>query len=70
MIFYKVKFCNVEQENYFVDYENAASFLLDAYFDDTDDVTDEDGAMDINNEVADTGAIEGYGYIEECWFDD
>jgi len=70
MIFYKVKLCNVEHENYFVDYENAANFLLNAYFDDTNDVTDEDGAMDINNEVADTGAIEGYGCIEECWFDD
>ena len=67
--FYKVKFNNSDQEVFFKDYTNAAAFLLESYFDDSE-IMDEENIMAINNEVADTGAIEGYGCIEECWFDD
>lgn len=67
--FYKVTFYSSSQENFFRNYENAAAFLLESYFDDSE-FTDEETIMDINNEVADTGAIDGYGCIEECWFDD
>lgn len=67
--FYKVKFDNSDQEVFFKDYANAAAFLLESYFDDSE-IMDEESIMAINNEVADSEAIDGYGCIEECWFDD
>ena len=66
--FYKVKFDNSDQkvEVFFKDYANAAAFLLESYFDDSE-VMDEESIMAINNEVADSETI---GCIKECWFDD
>ena len=37
--FYKVKFDNSDQEVFFKDYANAAAFLLESYFDDSDSET-------------------------------
>lgn len=67
--FYEVKFDNVEESNFFKYHEDAAAFLLEAYFDDND-VLEEEYIMDVNNQVADNDEIEGYGRIIERWFDD
>ena len=55
--FYEVKFDNVEESNFFKYHEDAAAFLLEAYFDDND-VLEEEYIMDVNNQVADNDGID------------
>lgn len=66
--FYKVTL-NGSINYYFKDYENAAAFLLESYFDDNE-VTSEEEVTAINEEVADYSRITDYGYIEEVEFED
>ena len=66
--FWRVSFEGISEDYFFHYHEDAAAFLLDSYFDDFD-VETEDEAVAINNEVADTDAIEGYGWIDEMWFE-
>ena len=66
--FFRVSFEGISEDYFFHDKEDAAAFLLESYFDDFD-VETEDEVVAINNEVADTDAIESYGWIDELWFE-
>lgn len=68
-VFYKVAFINSDEEHFFHSHEEAAAFLLEAYFEDNE-IVEEEYIIDINNQVADNDEIEGYGQILDCWFDD
>lgn len=66
--FYKVTFVGSSDEYFFHYHEDAAAFLLESYFDESN-IIDESEIMEANNEVADNDAIESYGQIDECWFE-
>lgn len=66
--FYRVVFEGMSDDYYFHTHEDAATFLLESYFDDFD-VESEEEVIAINNQVADTDGIESYGWIDELWFE-
>ena len=66
--FYRVVFEGMSNDYYFHDKEDATAFLLESYFDDVD-VESENNVIAINNEVADFDMIDGYGWIDELWFE-
>ena len=67
--FYCVYLCDTLETYYFHEHENAVTFLLESYFDDFNVETEEE-VININNEVADTDAIEDYAYIVKEHFED
>lgn len=66
--FWRVSFIGIGNDFFFRNYEDAAAFLLESYFDDND-IESEDDAIEINNQVAEENGIDGYGYIDEMWFE-
>ena len=66
--FYRVVFEGMSDDYYFHDKEDATAFLLESYFDDVD-INSEDDVIAVNNEVADFDMIDGYGWIDELWFE-
>ena len=67
--FYRVSFEQSGDAYFFHNHESAVEFLLESYFDDYE-VKNEEEVMEVNNEVADTDAIESYGSVDEVWFED
>lgn len=66
--FWRVSFIGTSNDYFFHNYEDAAAFLLESYFDECE-LEDENTVIDINNQVAEENGIDGYGYIDEMWFE-
>lgn len=66
--FWRVSFIGISDDYYFHNYEDAAAFLLESYFDEID-VESENDVIDVNNQVAEENGIENYGYIDEMFFE-
>ena len=67
--FYRVGFVNSTQENYFQLEENARYYLLDSYCTEYN-ITDPDEIDKIADEIGSEYMIDGYGHIDECYFED
>lgn len=66
--FYMVSFEATGDFYFFHNHEDACAFLLDSYFDDEEVETEED-CVTANNEVADYGGIDGYGWVDKVYFE-
>ena len=66
--FWRVRFVGISDDLFFHTYEEAAAFLLEAYFDENN-VESEDEVIAINNQVAEENGIDNYGYLDEMWFE-
>lgn len=66
--FYMVSFEASGNFYFFHNHEDACTFLLDSYFDDNE-VETEDECVIINNEIADYGGINGYGWVDKVYFE-
>lgn len=66
--FYMVSFEASGNFYFFHNHEDACTFLLDSYFDDNE-VETEDECVVINNEIADYGGINGYGWVDKVYFE-
>lgn len=66
--FYRVSFDGSSEDYFFHNHEDAATFLLESYFDDFEPES-EDDVIAMNNEVADFNGIECYGWIDELYFE-
>ena len=66
--FYKVKITDCYDDFFFHDYEDAAAFLLESFYDDFYDL-DEGQLAEANEQLAETSQIEDYGAIYECYFE-
>ena len=66
--FYMVSFEASGDFYFFHDYEDACTFLLESYFDDTDVETEEECTA-INESIAELGGIEEYGWVDKQYFE-
>ena len=66
--FYMVSFEASGNFYFFHNYDDACAFLLESYFDDFDIETENEAVM-INNEVADYGGIDEYGWVDKVYFE-